>query len=303
MADGPEIFAADWGTTNLRAYAVGADGAILARVELEKGINAIPREAFAPVFQAVLGTWLTASPETPVLICGMAGSRQGWIETPYAPCPARLGDVAALAVKADVPHPGGIFLLPGLSTRDAHGAPDVMRGEETQIFGAAAKAGDGFYCLPGTHSKWARVHEGRIEGFITYMTGEFYGLLARMSLLSRTMGDGDFDGDAFAAGVKDGRAGAPLLHQSFTVRARGLVDAWSGEAQRDYLSGLLIGAEIGTALPEGVAEITVIASSGLTSLYHDALSQTGAAVRAIDGAEAVVKGALGLWRCYAGEAA
>lgn len=303
MADGPEIFAADWGTTNLRAYAVGADGAILARAELEKGVNAIPREAFAPVFQAVLGAWLTASPQTPVVICGMAGSRQGWVETPYAPCPAGLGDVAALAVQVEMAHPGGVFILPGLSARDAQGAPDVMRGEETQIFGAAGVAGDGLYCLPGTHSKWAQVRDGRIARFTTYMTGEIYGLLARMSLLSRTMGDGDFDAAAFAAGARDGRAGAPLLHQAFSTRARALIDNWSGEAQRDYLSGLLIGAEIAAALPGDASEVTVIASSGLTSLYQDALGACGVTARAIDGAEAVAKGALGLWRCYAGEAA
>ncbi|MEJ0058829.1 MAG: 2-dehydro-3-deoxygalactonokinase [Terricaulis sp.] len=51
------------------------------------------------------------------------------------------------------------WLTPGLSVAHENGLFDVMRGEETQIFGALTDARPPSSSRPGTHSKWARVED------------------------------------------------------------------------------------------------------------------------------------------------
>jgi 2-dehydro-3-deoxygalactonokinase len=228
------MIAIDWGTTSFRAYRLNSDGLILDSRNAAKGILAVPAGKFPETLEEQIGDWRD---ETPIVMSGMVGSRQGWVEAPYVPCPAGLDDIGGAMREVGK----GIWIVPGVSCVDAQGVPDVMRGEETQVLGAAQ---DGLVCLPGTHSKWVEVKRGRIERFSTYMTGELYAVLRQHSILGRMMEEGPPDPRAFREGVE--RSGEPggLLHHLFGVRTRGLMGELRAVASGSYLSGLLIGHEL-----------------------------------------------------------
>ena len=265
----------DWGTTSCRAYLVGAGGAVLERVADGPGILKVEDGAFGPALDAMIGRWDAA---LPVVLSGMIGSRQGWREAPYARCPAGADDIATALAAID--HAGrAIALVPGLSTEN-DGMPDVMRGEETQIFGALALSGrnDGLFLLPGTHSKWAEVKDGRIVSFRTFMTGEVFGALKDHTILGRLMRDGLLDAKAFERGVHEGAApgsAGALLNRLFATRTYGLMGRLADTALVDYLSGLLVGAEIAEATRQTKRTVTIIASPALASRYTDALALLG----------------------------
>jgi len=208
----------DWGTTSFRAFRVAPDGGIRDRRTALRGLVNVPDNRFADTLREEIGPWLAAG-ENHVLLSGMIGSRQGWQETPYLPCPAGASDVAAGL--ADIEFDWGqVKLVPGLSATDEAGVAEVMRGEETQVFGVvSAMGGTGLACLPGTHSKWVRVEGARIVGFTTHMTGEAFGALRGHTILGRMMREGPADGAPFDAGVR--RSGDPggLLHHIFGARA------------------------------------------------------------------------------------
>lgn len=168
--------------------------------------------------------------------------------------------------------------MTGLTTCNA-GVPDDMRGEETQIVGAAAMGQlEGTFVLPGTHSKWARVRAGRVEAYATYMTGELYAALRDHSILGKFMRPGPLSEEGLRLGVEAARrSGGELLHTLFSARTLPLFGHISEDMVADYLSGLLIGAEIGAALagrPDGRA-ITVIGRGDLCDRYLSALGVFG----------------------------
>jgi 2-dehydro-3-deoxygalactonokinase len=270
----PQLIGLDWGTTSCRAYLIGADGSVLERLVDGPGILRVQNGAFGPALDAMIGGW----PKLPVILSGMIGSRQGWVEAPYAHCPAGADDiVTALAsiAHADV----GIALVPGLSTENGE-MPDVMRGEETQILGvlALSKNESGLFLLPGTHSKWAEVAGGRIVSFRTFMTGEVFGALKHHTILGRLMSDGESDAEAFMRGVCEGAAlgsAGALLNRIFATRTYGLTDKLADTALADYLSGLLIGAEVSEATRQTKGAVTIIASPALAQRYTDALRLLG----------------------------
>jgi 2-dehydro-3-deoxygalactonokinase len=271
----PHLIGLDWGTTSCRAYLIGADGAVLARVADGPGILKVENGAFGAALDAMIGHW---DATLPVILSGMIGSRQGWAEVPYARCPARAEDIMTALARIDHAE-RRIALVPGLSTEN-DGMPDVMRGEETQILGALEVCGtdDGLFLLPGTHSKWAEVASGRITSFRTFMTGEVFGALKEHTILGRLMHDGAVDADAFARGVREGAAldgAGALLNRAFATRTYGLMDRLPGTALSDYLSGLLIGAEIAEATRKTRKTVTVIASPVLAARYADALNSLG----------------------------
>ena len=274
----PRLIGLDWGTTSCRAYLIGADGGVLARTTDGPGILRVENGAFGAALDAMIGGWIATHGKLPVILSGMIGSRQGWVEAPYARCPAGADDIVAALTKVD--HTGLLIsLVPGLSTEN-DGMPDVMRGEETQIFGALALSGraDGLFLLPGTHSKWAEVREGRIVSFRTFMTGEVFGALKDHTILGRPMRAGPPDNMAFARGVKEGTnldsAGA-LLNRMFATRTYSLFGRLSDTALSDYLSGLLIGAEVSAAMGLADAAVTIVASPSLAQRYADALVVLG----------------------------
>jgi 2-dehydro-3-deoxygalactonokinase len=273
----PRLIGLDWGTTSCRAYLIGADG-VLARVADGPGILRVENGAFGAALDTMIGAWIAAHGTLPVILSGMIGSRQGWREAPYVRCPAGADDIVIALAQVD--HAGStIALVPGLLTEN-DGMPDVMRGEETQIFGALKLAGtdDGLFLLPGTHSKWAEVAAGRIVSFRTFMTGEVFGALKDHTILGRLMRGDARDCAGFARGVREGaalRGGAALLNRIFATRTYGLTGRLADTALADYLSGLLIGAEVAEATKDTRAAVTVIASPALAARYTDALRLLG----------------------------
>jgi 2-dehydro-3-deoxygalactonokinase len=264
----------DWGTSSFRAFRLDAEGQVIGRRSAPRGILTIEDGRFAEELLRQTGDWI-ADGENQVLMAGMIGSRQGWREAPYLACPAGAAEIAGALV--EIPFDGAeILLVPGLTHSDAAGTPEVMRGEETQLVGVLGEIGaDGVACLPGSHSKWARIEGGRIAGFATYMSGEVFAALRGHTILGRMMRDGPTDPVAFGQGVA--RAGDPgdLLHHLFGVRTLGLFGRLSEEAGASYLSGLLIGHEVRAALPAVGAEVHLIGAAPLCALYSNAIAACG----------------------------
>jgi 2-dehydro-3-deoxygalactonokinase len=274
----PSLIAADWGTTSFRAYLLDGEGALLDRLEAARGIQSVPSGGHESILAECVGPWRGSAAPPPIFLSGMIGSRQGWVEAPYVSCPAGMSEIAAAIVAIKTATLGTIGLTPGVLATDAFGAPDVMRGEETQILGAlvALKRQDGLFVLPGTHSKWARVEAGRISAFATYMTGDIFGALSRHTILARLFEEGegnDGEGRGFEQGVRTAaRLSKPgdLLHAAFMARTLGLFDKLAPDQLSEYLSGLLIGAEIAAAAQPGVDRPIVIGAPALARRYQRA---------------------------------
>ena len=279
----PALVSVDWGTNAFRARLAAADGAILEAVEAEVGAVGLASGAHEAFVETQIGDWMRRFPGLPIVMSGMVGSRQGWVEAPYVRCPAGAAEIAAAMATVPATRLARVVVVPGLSARDARGAPDVMRGEETQILGALGATGhaDGLFVLPGTHSKWARVEAGRIIDFATFMTGEVFAALKDHTLLGRLMAPAT-DGsaaDGFARGLAASAAlerPGDLLHAVFMTRTLGLFDEAPANALADYLSGLLIGAEI-LAGAQGAREAVVVGSPALTARYRAAGEALGVA--------------------------
>ena len=283
----------DWGTSSFRAFRIAANGTILDRRSAPRGIMHVEGGRFAETLRNEIGDWLTAG-ESRVLLSGMIGSRQGWKEAPYVPCPAGATELGAALV--DVPFDGAqgnvqVKLVPGMNGVDACGVAEVMRGEETQIIGALAVIGsNGLACLPGTHSKWVRVENGRIARFTSHMTGEAFGALRDHTILGRMMKDGAPSDAAFDAGI--GRANEPggLLHHLFGVRTQTLFGKLAEADGASYLSGLLIGHELRAELVGAQGEtVHLIGAPELVALYARAIAACGAKTVSHD-ADASVRG-------------
>jgi 2-dehydro-3-deoxygalactonokinase len=277
----PALISIDWGTSSFRAYLADDRGHAIEEIPSGKGALALAAGEHEPYLAGRLADWKARFPNVPMIASGMVGARQGWLEAPYAACPAGFPEIAAATVIAPSPTLGGVRIIPGVSARDATGAPDVMRGEETQILGAlvASGADSGLFVLPGTHSKWARVQNGRIVGFQTYMTGEVFSVLREHSVLGRMMAPMAEGADAsgFALGVDAAaRMERPgdLLHRVFMARTFGLFGEVPPEQLSEYLSGLLIAAEI-LAGARGARAATVVGSHALVARYAAAGARLG----------------------------
>jgi 2-dehydro-3-deoxygalactonokinase len=293
----PALIAIDWGTSTARAYRLDDRGAVLHANSAPLGVQKVA----AGGFPAALATLLEGvDGDVPMIACGMIGSRQGWIEAPYRDCPADLAGLASALTRV----PGTrLSIVSGLLCRDETGTPDVMRGEETQILGALDEldeTGDEprLIVLPGTHSKWALVRASGIETFATFLTGELYALLREHSTLGRLAAPGD-DSIALERGVRRSlEAGASLSHDLFSARTLALTAELAPDAVGDYLSGLLLGAELAAGRKwlerQRVMGETVhlIGDPALCERYRHAFALAGfdAVVGSVDAA------ARGLWR-------
>jgi 2-dehydro-3-deoxygalactonokinase len=258
----------DWGTSSLRAYRV-VDNEIRDRLSTADGILSVAPGQYASALAERLGAWPI---DGPIILSGMIGSRQGWKEAPYVLCPADPQSIASARLAWQEPGFGDLVLLPGLLTHDGRGVPDVMRGEEAQIIGAmhALGAMDGVFVLPGTHSKSVRVRAGRIETFVTFMTGEIFAALKAHTILGRLMTDGPTGGLGFERGITHGAEAGPagaLLHRAFATRTLGLFDLLPATELSDYLSGLLIGAELAASLSKKGPEAIVVGANDLSRRY------------------------------------
>ncbi|WP_298398101.1 2-dehydro-3-deoxygalactonokinase [Sphingobium sp.] len=284
----------DWGTSRLRLFRV-EKGAIVARRD-GPGIGAVGRAAEA-AFAETIAPWLEEGAPQSITLCGMVGARDGWVEAPYADCPADAATWRKAAVRFDwrgVP----LAIMAGLACEGADGIPDVMRGEETQIFGAIARdpalgQGRHLIVLPGTHNKWSLVQDGRIAAFRTVPTGEMFALLRDHSTLSPKVevADPAEEASGFAEGLE--KAGVGKLSQSlFAARAMRLRAGRSADWALGYLSGLLIGcevAEVRASLGED-ADVLLIGDKRLSARYAQALDAQGVGSAAIDGDACVLAG-------------
>ena len=273
----------DWGTSSFRAYRV-VDGAIIERRASADGILTVPPGGHAATLSARLAGWPS---DGAIVLSGMIGSRQGWREASYAPCPADASAVAKGRIAWREPGLGEITLLPGLVAHDSRGVPDVMRGEEAQVFGAMRALGVevGMFILPGTHSKRVEVRRGRVESFATYMTGEVFAALRDHTILGRLMeaDNAPGDGSGFKRGVEEGAQAGPcgdLLHRLFAVRTLGLFGQLPAAELPDYLSGLLIGAELSASPSPAESGAYVIGSGELTKRYQKGAEILGFALEA-----------------------
>lgn len=284
----------DWGTSRLRLFRVEGE-TIVARRE-GPGIGMVGGAAEA-AFAETIAPWLDDGLPASVTLCGMAGARDGWVEAPYADCPADAPAWRAAAARFDwrgVP----VTILAGLACTDEEGIPDVMRGEEAQIFGALARdpalaRGRHLLLLPGTHNKWVWVEDGRITAFRTVPTGELFALLRDRSTLGPR--GAPVDPADEAAGFAEGLARAhvnQLFNSLFNSRSMQLRARRSPGWAAGYLSGLLIGGEVAEMLA-GVgpaAEALLIGDARLCGLYGEALAWHHVRVAHMDGDACVLAG-------------
>jgi 2-dehydro-3-deoxygalactonokinase len=277
--------AVDWGSTNRRAWALGADGGASQERADSAGLLAIKDRRFAESLEAFLAGWLSGG--VPVVIAGMAGSRMGWVEVPYVAAPAPLADLARNLMKAGRIADSDCWIVPGMNLDSAE-QPEVMRGEECQMLGALLKQGrsDGVFLTPGTHSKWARVIDGRLIEFRTYITGEMFNLLRQSGTLAQLMTGDAEDEAAFARGVRATGPDTELLNRVFSARSLTLFGRLEGKELASYLSGLLVGTEMRDALaawPDlGRSGVTCIGSRGMLARYGACAKLLGLDLQGID---------------------
>lgn len=286
----PDWIAADWGTSRLRVWAMSDAGHVLGANASDAGMGTLRREVYEAALLALIGDWLVPDRTTRVVACGMLGARQGWVEAPYLAVPS-----APHAPGRHIQAPTDdarleVLILPGIQQA---APPDVMRGEETQLAGFLMQrpAFDGTVCLPGTHTKWARVRDGRIESFRTFMTGELFTLLAERSVLRHSVGPG-WDDAAFAAAIERAvTSPAALTSELFALRAGALLAGLAPAAARAGLSGLLIGAELaGLGIGQRAQDLAIIGESQLAGRYAAAIRQLGREVEVIDADRATIAG-------------
>lgn len=283
MSPRPALIGIDWGTTSFRAYQIAADGRVIDTVEAAEGIANQPAGGFERTFDRYVGPWFDDGAPLPVVASGMISSRNGWHETPYLKAPA---DAAAFgaALTEHVSQAGRrLHFVSGLICDDPSGNPDVMRGEETQLIGCLALGvPDGLFVMPGTHSKWAMTHEGRLLGFQTYMTGEVFAVMREHSLLGAFIAGDAWSEAAFTDGLATSRADKDsVLHRLFTVRSRVLDQRMAADDTAAYLSGILIGEELRAGLADlaADAELTVVGAGALVDRYLAALAVAGVNAR------------------------
>lgn len=291
---GPLIIV-DWGTTSFRAWLVDADGTVRDEIADGKGMRALRRDAFAAYCAERLRPWRTTPPLPPVYLAGMVGSPQGWETAPQPPLPVTLADLAAQVMP--VSGMDGAYIIPGVRRQDAPDACDVIRGEEVQIFGALAETGrtDAILCLPGTHSKWARVEGGTLTGFTTSMTGEVYEVMLDHSVLGLPAERAaPFATEAFDAGLAQAEQTGGLLHHLFTARARRLYGDLEAADVESYLSGLLVGAELAamrTLYPDAEGgRVLLVCAPRLRLPYERAFRQAGLSCHWLSARDASLRG-------------
>lgn len=296
------FLACDWGTTNLRAWVVGDDGRALSRREFaELGVSRLQPGEAAKRFAEQVRPAMQAE-NLPAILCGMAGSTLGWAVIPYEDTPVGLERLASRLTRVEAPGPA-VRIVPGVKAQGVAGAPEVMRGEETQALGwvagdAARAHGRRVLCHPGTHAKWIILEDGEIRRFVTAMTGELYDVLRRHSVLKAE--SGPVDPAAFTLGLESAGEGDGLSTRLFTVRTRVVADGLDPRSAASYLSGLLIGSEVASA-PRllgltDTAWVALVGDPALCALYETALTRRGHAISRHDGEEAALSGLSALHR-------
>ena len=291
------VIGINWGSSNFRAYRVDASGTIVDEIAKPAGVAGLGREGMVATMAELRARWPDAGEGARVYASGMIGSNIGWAEAPYVGAPATLADIAAGLVATRIGETA-LSIVPGVSCRRAFDdGPDVMRGEEMELFGFAAAhpQWSGLIALPGTHTKWARFAAGRIVDFFTSMSGEMFDRLTTAGLLASIVEGPAMDGPAFQDGVATGRQRQLGLSTAlFGARARVMQSRLNRIDAASYLRGLLIGSEIADALavlPDlRAAEVPLVGNGPLCQLYAAALRAEGIASRFVDSRSACVSG-------------
>jgi 2-dehydro-3-deoxygalactonokinase len=271
------------------------DARVLAEAVSDDGMGRLAREAFEPALLRLVGDSLDPARVTPVLACGMVGSRQGWFEAPYRAVPCAPLDAVGM-VRVPVADPRlSVQIVPGLSQASP---ADVMRGEETQIAGALAlnPGFDGVICLPGTHSKWAHVSADEVVSFQTFMTGELFALLSTQSVLRHGLAEG-WDDAAFDAGLSDAISRPDrIAARLFSLRAEFLLHGLTPAKGRARLSGLLIGIELAGAKPYWLGQrVILVGAPALAASYTRALQAQGLSPEIMDATACTLAGLSSLY--------
>ena len=283
------MIAVNWGTSKFRAYKLNAQGHVEAERSSDQGAVRVPAGGFQDALMAEVIEWIDGR-DNRILMCGMVGARRGWKEAPYLPVPASFEQVVQGVIKLDV-EGLDVRIVPGLICADWNGVPDVMRGEETEILGCSTDVGwNMHFCLPGTHTKWVRIEEGKIGPFSTSMTGDLFRAIRESTILRSCTQHEPNDESAFLLGVaRSGHDGA-LGHQLFGVRTLVLTGKMNEASASSYLSGLLIGAEVrGMARKDD--DVHLIGDGSLCALYQKALRELGVS-SAIEPEGAAMRGLL-----------
>ena len=286
------LVAGDWGTSRLRLFLCDAEGTAIDSIDGPGASEA--RDRFPDIFDSLLSDWTRQHGALPALLCGMVGSSFGWTQAPYLSCPARPEQIAGACVALRA---GRVRIIPGLSCRNRLDAPDLMRGEETQILGAlrldpALHGDQQLLCLPGTHTKWVLLDEGTVREFLTATTGELFALLCTHSVL---VSDSPTRAQSKTIAVGPAFTRALEQHQRFPANSADgeLLTAATDDAAA-YLSGLMIASDVSGALALLATAIStpvlIIGAPQLTSLYAAALESQGRESRAIEGSAASLAG-------------
>ena len=292
----PSFIAGDWGTTHLRLFLCDSDGDVL---ETKTGPGAGEAQgAFESIFDRLRSPWIERVGELSAVMCGMVGSRIGWREAAYLPSPVEPAQLASACIKL---RNGAVRIVPGLSCVNRLGAPDLMRGEETQVLGAlrldpSLQRERHLLCLPGTHTKWVAIEEGKVISFLTAPTGEVFDLISRHSVLVHGVTRSEFHEAAFERGLAEfnRHPQVQLLDLIFQCRSRWMMGDLQAESTASFLSGLLIACDIAGAMQTFTTwqptDIRIIGSAKLIALYAKAFARSKVDVGAIDGEAAAVAG-------------
>lgn len=263
--------AVDWGTSNLRVWGVGRNDEIVAEAASGNGMAKLDRAGFEPALLELVGDWLSSDHQMPVIACGMVGAQQGWIEVPYRQAPCKPVLIGSVGHPATIDPRVKMMVLGGI--KQTSPAPDVMRGEETQIAGILSERPtfEGVLCLPGTHTKWVRIGAGEIVHFRTFMTGELFSLLSLHSILRHALSNSGWNEIEFANSVRSTVAEpADLAGRLFSIRAGSLISSLDPATAKARLSGLLIGAELAAARAYWQDRDLIIVGNGAQSEHYAA---------------------------------
>ena len=275
--------AIDWGSTNLRAWLYQDDQCLESR-QSAAGVTRLNGESPAAVFSEITRGWRDGA--TPAVLAGMVGSNVGWKVAPYLPVPVDFSAIGQQLTSVG----DKVWIIPGLSvSRDAN--QNVMRGEETQLLGARMIAPSSIYVMPGTHCKWVQAYRQQINDFRTVMTGELHYLLLRHSLVGAGLPEQVSAPGAFNAGLERGLHSPDILPRLFEVRASHVLGSLPREQVGEFLSGLLIGAEVAT-LSEHFRDpqVTIVGGEALANRYQQALSAIGRQTTVVSGDNAFQTG-------------
>lgn len=306
------FIAGDWGTSNLRLYLLAPGTGASRILDARNGPGASAAgDNFEDAFFALADDWIRDHENPPVVLSGMVGSTIGWHEAPYLPCPASAEDIVEgrLAFAARNLE---FSIVAGLCTDNPLGTPDVMRGEELQLLGwmqTGSSVEPALVALPGTHNKWVLCRNGRVDTFLTALTGELYALLENHSILLVGGQADNFDASAFEEGVAAANklGDASLVHALFATRSRQVLGNLPAASASSYLSGLCIGADVCGAMAlfrqscPDIATVTLIGESRLARYYRLALEHIDTAAREIDAQQAAVAGFTAVYNRWYGE--